>query len=51
MNWNLGSVSSRGLSLSCDLWIRELEFRKSWDPRSRISKFENLEFRFNHFKV
>jgi hypothetical protein len=43
MNWNLGSISSRGLSPSCDLWICKLEFRKSGDYGSKISESEVWE--------
>jgi hypothetical protein len=39
MNWNLRSVSSQGLLLSYDLWIRKLEFKKSGNSGFRISKF------------
>jgi hypothetical protein len=36
MNRNLRSISSWGLSSSCDLWIHELEFRKSGNSGTMI---------------
>jgi hypothetical protein len=44
INWNLGSISSWGLLPSYDLWICELEFRKSGDSKSRICESGIWEF-------